>query len=1202
METGGSSIPNRDGVGSAALVLALAALAWPSLATAQVTLEPDPLPFNGVRVGTTSSALSVTIENTANNPLNQVTCTITPDTADVFAVVSGECPATVAANSTAEVLVTFAPDSRGAAPQAALVVQFLLNGTPGSESVSLTGTGIAPQMQVSTVPVAEGALDFGTAPAGTAAPITFIVRVENTGTDVLNAQLTESGTNQGDWSYDLSGSNFSVGVDQTRDITASFQPGAIGARSATVIITDRDGLSSTVTREFDMVGIGSDPVAIALSTTALTFGTLDVQLDPPVTRQIVVSNPGSQALNISQMRLVRQDDDMPYEGGAFAVLTAVPLQVPPGAQRAIDVRYQPTVESVGDFARLVLTTNSVDTPEARVTLSGRGIDRHIQVSPPSIGFRPAYRNTGMPEQRMLTVENTGESPLSLTTMAPMGEDGESFALVGPLDGLIEPQGSSTLTLEFRPRIAAEEPLTSTLFIVNDDDSRPMVRIDLTGMGILPPIMPSVGQIDWGPVAVGLDLPPPGARGFSIRNDSDQDTFVVQEVRVVDGDGQPLDGIRAIGPRDPRELAPGAELAIDVAFAPERGGSFDGEIQVLVDADPLPVVSVLVSGTAIETDARGGAGCSAAGSPGPGGSPGATWFAIVVVAGLALRRRAGRAALVALIALLPSRTATAQVQASQDLDLASFRPVYSIDPIMVTVESNDIGESGSTAVGLSFHYARNPLILRAAGGEMVDHPVSSRATTELAVAFAFGGRFEVAGVAAFLAQSGDPPQFSAIEPAEGVALGDLRLRGKAFLAASGRIRFGASAELTVPTALDTQFAGAEGPSALARGIVDYRRGRLHLAGNAGALMRERVRLADVEQGHELVYAGAAAYQVSPSLHGVAELFGSIGLSGGPAGARPLEAVVAARYRVTREIGLVAGAGRGLLAGVGAPELRGFVGLAWSPAARPIASADDDPRALTDDDRDGVVKRDDRCPDQIEDMDRFEDGDGCPDRDDDRDGVDDRLDRCPRQPEDRDHFADDDGCPDSDNDGDHVRDVVDRCPLNAEDLDKFEDRDGCPDPDNDADGVVDENDRCPAEKETINGNKDDDGCADPGDGLVLVTADKIETLEPVRFRGDGSVLTRASQRLLGQVAATLRAHREIARVRIRVHVHPRRAGDEDLSVTRAEAVRRWLVEWGIEPDRVEGVGMGSRKPLMPGGGAHARTMNDRVEFEIALRRQR
>src|SRR5262249_1592521 len=54
-----------------------------------------------------------------------------------------------------------------------------------------------------------------------------------------------------------------------------------------------------------------------------------------------------------------------------------------------------------------------------------------------------------------------------------------------------------------------------------------------------------------------------------------------------------------------------------------------------------------------------------------------------------------------------------------------------------------------------------------------------------------------------------------------------------------------------------------------------------------------------------------------------------------------------------------------------------------------------------------------------------------------------DKCPDRPEDMDGFEDDDGCPDIDNDGDHVLDIADKCPLQPETLNGFEDDDGCPD---------------------------------------------------------------------------------------------------------------------------------------------------------------
>jgi outer membrane protein OmpA-like peptidoglycan-associated protein len=65
------------------------------------------------------------------------------------------------------------------------------------------------------------------------------------------------------------------------------------------------------------------------------------------------------------------------------------------------------------------------------------------------------------------------------------------------------------------------------------------------------------------------------------------------------------------------------------------------------------------------------------------------------------------------------------------------------------------------------------------------------------------------------------------------------------------------------------------------------------------------------------------------------------------------------------------------------------------------------------------------------------------DTDRDGIADNLDRCPTQAEDVDGFQDADGCPDPDNDSDAIADAVDKCPNEPESVNGFEDADGCPD---------------------------------------------------------------------------------------------------------------------------------------------------------------
>jgi hypothetical protein len=120
--------------------------------------------------------------------------------------------------------------------------------------------------------------------------------------------------------------------------------------------------------------------------------------------------------------------------------------------------------------------------------------------------------------------------------------------------------------------------------------------------------------------------------------------------------------------------------------------------------------------------------------------------------------------------------------------------------------------------------------------------------------------------------------------------------------------------------------------------------------------------------------------------------------------------------------------------------------------------------------------DKCANASEDMDGFEDTDGCPEIDNDGDKILDGADKCLNDAEDLDGFEDEDGCPELDNDKDGIPDAVDQCVDEGEDLDSFQDADGCPELDNDQDGIPDTADKCPLKSETLNGKNDQDGCPD------------------------------------------------------------------------------------------------------------------------------
>lgn len=65
---------------------------------------------------------------------------------------------------------------------------------------------------------------------------------------------------------------------------------------------------------------------------------------------------------------------------------------------------------------------------------------------------------------------------------------------------------------------------------------------------------------------------------------------------------------------------------------------------------------------------------------------------------------------------------------------------------------------------------------------------------------------------------------------------------------------------------------------------------------------------------------------------------------------------------------------------------------------------------DQDEDGINNEVDKCPEEAEDKDNFEDMDGCPDKDNDKDGIDDAVDECDNEPETKNGYKDEDGCPD------------------------------------------------------------------------------------------------------------------------------------------------------------------------------------------------
>ncbi|MEO6097277.1 MAG: thrombospondin type 3 repeat-containing protein, partial [Fibrobacteria bacterium] len=245
---------------------------------------------------------------------------------------------------------------------------------------------------------------------------------------------------------------------------------------------------------------------------------------------------------------------------------------------------------------------------------------------------------------------------------------------------------------------------------------------------------------------------------------------------------------------------------------------------------------------------------------------------------------------------------------------------------------------------------------------------------------------------------------------------------------------------------------------------------------------------------------------------------------------------------------------------------------------------------DNDADGIVDGGDNCPYAAEDLDGFEDRDGCPEHDNDHDGMVDTSDQCPNDPEDRDGFLDEDGCPDLDDDKDGIPDAVDKCPKEAENRNGIEDEDGCPERDADGDGIPDSRDKCPHEDEIVNFFQDEDGCPDEKPEPL-----RNAVLTGVEFQTDGSELLQGSFLVLDGLAARMFAYPG-TEIEIQGHVDDRSgAGAKALAQARAETVKEYLVNRGIEARRMKPVGYGASKPIGPNRTADGRAKNRRIEIK-------
>jgi outer membrane protein OmpA-like peptidoglycan-associated protein len=558
-----------------------------------------------------------------------------------------------------------------------------------------------------------------------------------------------------------------------------------------------------------------------------------------------------------------------------------------------------------------------------------------------------------------------------------------------------------------------------------------------------------------------------------------------------------------------------------------------------------------------------------------------------------------AALLLLGVTVATSAARAQSVAQPTFDIEEL----TLDPAavdsLVVVGGRTLPEGG-LRLGFALGYERNPLTVTV-NGSSVGALVSDRVTGDLIAAYGITDRLEItADIPGVLYQRGDDLSAYGLSAVEADGLSNPLVGLRYGIVKDSSFNLAAALTLGLPFGSTVALGGqgADGFSVEPQVAATWLGGPMLIAAEVGALLRDTSPLDVRNIGSELDAAASvevATWSWRPELilHFVAPLTQNVPVGG--------EGLLGVRHDLgTPEVEAFALAGGGVGELPGLPAFRALLGIAWRPdlgkkpaEPAPCCNAPPPPPPPPVAVECPAVPE---CPKPVAAVDPCAPGQAhtpyqCPDLDDDGDGILNKDDRCPLEkgPESN------QGCPIQDRDHDGIADADDLCPDEPGPASNL----GCPVKDTDLDGVPDVIDNCPL----VPGPAENNGCPVDKPQKVYVQREVVSRIRSrlklkvaVNFATNRAVIGRDSYALLDQMADLLAAHPELKQLRVEGHTDSTGSAERNrvLSAERAQAVRDYLEQHGVEKGRLTAQGFGPSRPIDSNETVAGRARNRRVEI--------
>ena len=497
---------------------------------ANITVSPGLLNFGSVQIGT-NRTLNVSIINSGGT--TGAVTTLALATFSTNFTYAPPAPFNLPPSSTQTVAVTYQPVDTSAST-GALQIQDTDPNNPFA-SVSLIATGITP---VCSLQIGPTSLNFGAVTNG--GILSLPVSVTNNG--LASCSITSIGYTGSPDFTNLPAVILPIVLPPgaTTNLSFSFMPtGGIETGSAT--INDSAG-STTIT----FSGLGatiSSNCAVNVSPTNLAFG--NVAIGSTNTLTFVVSN--MSATNCSVNGLILSGST------AFSTNTlALPIQLPPGSQVEIGVRYKPSAIGA-DTGTLQVVTGDPVNPIVAVALTGNGLEPSINLSTNNLQFGQLPAGSNVTLNVWLT--NSGEVIATIYSISLSGSLNFTLDPIVPRSQFELTNNASVLI----PVTYVTPPYPSTdagaIIISNNSPVSPQIVL-LNGTSLQSLLSLSLNSWSFGNVVIGNT----NSAAVTIRNTGNTNGTV--EAVEVDGSGQFI-----TSPTAPILIGPGSSTNLNIRYIP-----------------------------------------------------------------------------------------------------------------------------------------------------------------------------------------------------------------------------------------------------------------------------------------------------------------------------------------------------------------------------------------------------------------------------------------------------------------------------------------------------------------------------------------------------------------------------------------------------------------------------------------------------------